>query len=313
MTTAIEFRGVTKTYGHSVEALKDVSFSVAPGEVCGFLGPNGAGKTTSISILMGFLFPNSGEVRVLDCEPGDVRAKAQIGFLPENFAFYKFLTGPKLLALHLALSGRQVADPDSLITGLLEQVKLADKERLPISRYSRGMVQRLGLAQALIGEPHLLVFDEPTSGLDPAGRKEVLDLVQSFKHAGKTVFFSSHILHEVEQICDRVIIIDRGRLVCAGRLDELLRTGSRVEIVVDQLPEDAASAAAECGAEIDRAAQGIRVLIDAGRKRQVIESLWAAGCDVVRVNPLKDSLEEVFLNRVGGDHENPGSGLDHVS
>jgi ABC-2 type transport system ATP-binding protein len=249
---------------------------------------------------MGLLFPNSGEVRVLDYEPGDVRAKAQIGFLPENFAFYKFLTGPKLLALHLALSGRRVTDPFGLIAGLLAQVKLAGYESLRISRYSRGMVQRLGIAQALIGEPQLLIFDEPTSGLDPAGRKEVLDLVHSLKQSGKTIFFSSHILPEVEQICDRIVIIDRGRLIRSGRLDELLRSGGHVEIVVDQLPEDAERAAAERGAEIDRGAQGVRILVEASLKREVIESLWTAGCDVIRVNPLKDSLEEFFLNLVGG-------------
>jgi ABC-2 type transport system ATP-binding protein len=305
VTTAIEFEGVTKVYkrvfrDERIEALKEVTFAVSPGEVCGFLGPNGAGKTTSIGILMGFLFANSGQVRVLDYAPGDIRAKEQIGFLPENFSFYRFLTGPKLLALHLTLSGRRVPDPFGLIEGLFAQVKLAGYESLHIARYSRGMVQRLGIAQALIGDPQLLVFDEPTSGLDPAGRKEVLDLVQSLKQQGKTVFLSSHILTEVEQICDRVVIIDRGRLVRAGRLEDILSAGARVEVVVDQLPEEAEAAAASCGAEIDRGSHGIRLLVEAGRKRELIQTLWAAGCDVVRVNPVKDTLEEVFLNLVGG-------------
>jgi ABC-2 type transport system ATP-binding protein len=305
VSAAIEFADVTKVYKRAfgeerVDALKAVSFSVAPAEVCGFLGPNGAGKTTSIGILMGFLFPDAGEVRVLDYPPGDVRAKAQIGFLPENFAFYRFLTGPKLLALHLALSGRRAADPAGLIAGLMAQVNLAGHESLRIARYSRGMVQRLGIAQALIGDPQLLVFDEPTSGLDPAGRKEVLDLVNTLKQAGKTVFLSSHILPEVEQICDRVIIIDRGRLVRAGRMEEILHAGTRVEIFVDQLSEEAERVAAERGAEIGRGPHGIRLLVEAGRKRELIETLWAAGCDVVRLNPVKDTLEEVFLNLVGG-------------
>jgi ABC-2 type transport system ATP-binding protein len=304
VTAAIEFSAVTKVYKRwfseeHVEALKDVSFAVWPGEVCGFLGPNGAGKTTSIGILMGFLFPNSGRVRVLDYDPGDIRAKEQVGFLPENFAFYRFLTGPKLLAFHLALSGRRVPDTFGLIAGSLAQVKLAGYESLRIARYSRGMVQRLGIAQALIGDPQLLVFDEPTSGLDPSGRKEVLDLVRSLKQAGKTVFLSSHILPEVEQICDRVLIIDRGRLVRSGRLDEILRPGGRVEIVVDHLPEEIARAAAERGAEIDRGPHGIRLLVDAARKRETIETLWAAGCEVLRLNPVKDTLEDVYLKLVG--------------
>ncbi len=305
MTPAIEFTNVTKVYKRvfseeRIEALTDISFSVAAGEACGFLGPNGAGKTTSIGIIMGFLFPDSGQVHVLDYEPGDTRAKAQVGFLPENFAFYRFLTGPKLLALHLALSGRSVANPTALIAELLAKVGLAGHESLRISRYSRGMVQRLGIAQALIGDPQLVVFDEPTSGLDPAGRKEVLDLVTSLKHAGKTVFFSSHILPEVEQICDRVVIINHGRLVRAGRLDEILRSSVRVEIVVDQLSEDAERAAVEHGAEVVRGDHGTRLLVDSARKRELIETLWAAGSDVVRVNPLKDTLEEVFLHLVGG-------------
>ena len=137
-------------------------------------------------------------------------------------------------------------------------------------------------------------------GLDPAGRKEVLDLIQTLKQAGKTVFLSSHILPEVEQICDRVVIIDRGRLVRTGRLDEILRAGIRVEIVVDQLSEDAERAAIEHGAEVDRGPHGIRLLADAARKRELIETMWAAGSDVVRVNPVRDTLEEVFLKVVGG-------------
>jgi ABC-2 type transport system ATP-binding protein len=305
VTPAIEFTGVTKVFKRifseeRIEALRDVSFSVPPGEVCGFLGPNGAGKTTSIGILMGFLFPNSGRVRVLDCEPGDVRAKAQTGFLPENFAFYKFLTGPKLLALHLTLSGRRVESAERLIGGLLAKVGLAGYESLRIAKYSRGMVQRLGIAQALIGEPQLLVLDEPTSGLDPAGRKEVLDLLHALKQEGKTVFLSSHILPEVEQICDRVVIIDRGRLVRTGLMEEILHTGGRVEIVVDQLPEAAGQDAAARGALIERGPQGVRLLVEPGLKRETIETLWAAGCDVVRVNPVKNTLEDVFLKVVGG-------------
>src|SRR5262245_50840223 len=146
MTSAVEFSAVSKTYKRifrqeRIEALKDISFNISPGEVCGFLGPNGAGKTTSIAILMGFLFPNAGGVRVFDYPPGDLRAKAQIGVLPENFAFHKFLTGPRLLALHLTLSGRNVSDPGALIAGLFAKVKLAGYESLQIGRYSRGMVQ----------------------------------------------------------------------------------------------------------------------------------------------------------------------------
>ena len=237
-------------------------------------------------------------MRVLGAEPGDIGAKQQIGFLPENFAFYRYLTGPKLLQFHLALSGRKVPNPAGLIAHLMYQVKLYGYESLAISKYSRGMVQRLGIAQALLGDPQLLVLDEPTSGLDPAGRKEVLDLLVAMKQEGKTVLLCSHILPEVEQICDRVVILDRGKLVRAGRLDEMLETGGRVEIAVDTLTEETERVAVERGALIDRGAHGIRLFVDEARKRETIEFLWGQGCDVLRVNPVKGSLEEVFLNLV---------------
>ncbi|HUP05469.1 MAG TPA: ABC transporter ATP-binding protein, partial [Bryobacteraceae bacterium] len=180
MPPAIEFREVSKTFHNRFSeewttALSSVSFQAAQGEVCAFLGPNGAGKTTGIHILMGFLRPDSGEARVLGYEPGDIRAKQQIGFVPENFAFYRYLTGPQLMRMHLALAGRP--EDDGLIAELLAKVKLSGYEHLKIGKYSRGMVQRLGIAQALLADPALLVLDEPTSGLDPAGRKEVRQLL----------------------------------------------------------------------------------------------------------------------------------------
>jgi ABC-2 type transport system ATP-binding protein len=302
---AIEFRNVTKVYrrrfaGQEIPALYDVSFDVFAGEVCAFLGPNGAGKTTSISILMGFLFADSGEIRVLGYGPGDVRAKQQIGFLPENFAFYKYLNAEKLLKFHFALSGGKPEDADKLIRELLYTVKLQGYESLKIGKYSRGMVQRLGIAQALLSSPQLIVLDEPTSGLDPAGRKEVRDLISSLKAAGKTVFLSSHILSEVEQICDRAIIIDRGRMVRAGTMDELLGSSDRVEILASQLPEQMEPVFLEWGATVERGPHGVRIAIDVIRKREVAEMLWAAGSDVISITPMRSSLEELFLKLVGG-------------
>ena len=206
---AIEFRNVSKSFrrraaGQTIPALSGVSFEVAHGEVCAFLGPNGAGKTTTINVLMGFLYADAGRVVVLGHLPGDVRAKRRIGFLPENFAFYKHLNAPKLLRFHLRLAGLG-AESEALIPELLRKVKLYGYEELKIGKYSRGMVQRLGVAQALLSDPQLLILDEPTSGLDPAGRKEVRDLILSLKAAGKTIFLSSHLLAEVEQTCDRGI------------------------------------------------------------------------------------------------------------
>jgi ABC-2 type transport system ATP-binding protein len=294
---AIEFRNVSKSF-RTVPALSGVSFEVADGEVCAFLGPNGAGKTTSINVLMGFLYPDSGEVLVLGQLPGDVRAKRRIGFLPENFAFYKHLNAPRLLRFHLQLAGLG-PEGDVLIPELLRKVKLCGYEELKIGKYSRGMVQRLGIAQALLSDPQLLVLDEPTSGLDPAGRKEVRELILSLKAAGKTIFLSSHLLAEVEQTCDRVIIIDRGRVVRAGRLDELLGRDDRVEIVVDHLPAAVEQLLADRGVSVARDLQIVRLTVDTALKREVAEILWGAGCDVISLNRVRNTLEDLFLKLVG--------------
>ena len=302
-TPAIEFSGVNKTYqrrfgGVPIAALSNISFEVARGEVCAFLGPNGAGKTTSMNILMGFIYATSGHSRVFGYEPGDVRAKQRIGFLPENFAFYRYLNAEKLLQFHLRLSGRQLPDPAALIASLLAKVKLDTYKGLKIGKYSRGMVQRLGIAQALLGDPELLVLDEPTSGLDPAGRKEVRDLILALKAEGKTIFLSSHILSEVEQICDRVIIIDRGHMVRSGSMREMLAEENRVEIVVDRLPEELEPAVKEQGAAVEREAHRVRIAVDIAQKRAVAEMLWAGGCDVISLTPMKSSLEDTFLKLV---------------
>jgi len=302
MPAAIEFQNVTKTYGRrfrreTVAALSCVSFEAGAGEVCAFLGPNGAGKTTSIGLLMGFHFADSGQIRVLGCAPGDVRAKAQIGFLPENFAFYKFLTGPKLLRMNLALAGgRSTASPD-LIPELLAKVRLQGYEHLRIGKYSRGMVQRLGIAQALLSDPQLLILDEPTSGLDPAGRKDILDLLAALKAEGKTVFLSSHILPEVEQICDRVVIRDHGRLVRSGRLREMIAS-DRIRIVANGITPELEQTARERGAAVEHGPNGVRILVDPASVREMAEALWSNGCSVVSINPVESSLEEVFLRLV---------------
>jgi ABC-2 type transport system ATP-binding protein len=301
---ALEFQNVTKTYrrwlgGQQLAALSQVSFSVAEGEVCAFLGPNGAGKTTSVSILMGFLYADRGRIRVLGFEPGSVHAKKRIGFVPENFAFYKHLNAEKLLRFHARLAGVAEEKRMALIPDLIAKVGLSAYGQLKIGRYSRGMVQRLGIAQSLLGDPELLILDEPTSGLDPSGRKEVRDLILSLKAAGKTIFLSSHLLSEVEQICDQAVIIDRGRVVRAGGMNTLLVTGDQVEIIASTLPEDFEAVLREWGATIERNAGDVRMVIAGGRKREVVERLWLAGSDVLRLNPVKSSLEDLYMKLVG--------------
>ena len=301
---ALEFQDVTKTYrrwlgGQQVAALSQVSFSVAEGEVCAFLGPNGAGKTTSISILMGFLYADWGRIRVLGFEPGDVRAKKRIGFVPENFAFYKHMNAEKLLRFHAKLAGVAEDNAATLIPDLIAKVGLSSYGKLKIGRYSRGMVQRLGIAQSLLGDPELLILDEPTSGLDPSGRKEVRDVILSLKTAGKTIFLSSHLLSEVEQVCDQAVIIDRGRVVRAGTMKTLLDTGDQVEIVATTLPEELEMVLREWGATVKRGAQTVSIVASGARKREIVERLWLAGSDVLRLNPVKGSLEDLYMKLVG--------------
>jgi ABC-2 type transport system ATP-binding protein len=302
VAAVIEFQSVTKIYKRifseeKLAALSDVSFEMMPGQVCAFLGPNGAGKTTSISMLMGFFFPTSGQIRVFGRPPGDLAAKEQIGFLPENFAFHKFLTAPKLLRFHLQLAGRNPDGTGTLIPDLLDKVKLKGYENLKIGKYSRGMVQRIGIAQALLCDPKLIVLDEPTSGLDPAGRREVLQLLLQLKAQGKTIFLSSHILPEVEQIADHVIIINRGEMVRSGSLRELLAADGQVEIIADRVPTELMQSTLH-GAIIEPARQGVRLLVESARKRETVAALWAAGCDVIAMTPQRSTLEELFLKEV---------------
>jgi len=312
---ALEFQNVTKTYrrwpgGQQVAALSRVSFSVAEGEVCAFLGPNGAGKTTSISILMGFLYADWGRIRVLGFEPGDVRTKKRIGFVPENFAFYKHLSAQKLLHFHARLAGVAEENAATLIKDLIAKVGLSSYGKLKIGRYSRGMVQRLGVAQSLLGDPELLILDEPTSGLDPSGRKEVRDVILSLKAAGKTIFLSSHLLSEVEQVCDQAVIIDRGRVVRAGMMKTLLETGDQVEIVATTLPEQLEAELRAWGATVKHliapnvsglnvSVPSVSIVASGARKREIVERLWLAGSDVLRLNPVQGSLEDLYMKLVG--------------
>lgn len=285
--------------GVEVPALTNASFSVMPGEVCAFLGPNGAGKTTSISLLMGFFYADYGEIRVLGYEPGDVRGKKEIGFLPENFAFYKHLNAERLLKLHGELAGLPPESTRRRCEELLWKVKLNGYESLKIGRYSRGMVQRLGLAQALLASPQLLVLDEPTSGLDPSGRKDVRELLAGLQEQGKTVFLSSHLLSEVEQICDRVIIISRGRVVKTGRMQELLVAGDRVEIVASGISPEIEARIRENGGSVTAGEGEVVIHVVLAEKRAVAEALWAGGWDVIQIVPQRNSLEELYMSTVG--------------
>ena len=225
----VETHNLRKTFGETV-AVDSLTLSVGAGEVFGFLGPNGAGKTTTVKMLLGLVEPTSGEARLLDHRPGDPSIMGRVGFLPEQFRFPSWLTAADFLDVHGRLYGLPAAERRARIPRLLERVGLADRARSKLGEYSKGMMQRVGLAQALLNDPALVFLDEPTSGLDPLGRREVRDLIHELRAAGVTVFLNSHFLSEVEVTCDRVAIVKRGRVVRIGTLAELTRQTTEGEI-----------------------------------------------------------------------------------
>src|SRR5271167_5004797 len=236
--TAIDILGLEKTYSVGFWrktprcALRPLHLAVEEGEIFGFLGPNGAGKTTTLKLLMGLVYPTSGSARILGSEVNDPRMKAQIGFLPEQPYFYDYLTAAELLEYYAQLSGVAAKDRKRHVNEVLGRVGLPDVSGMQLRKFSKGMLQRVGIAQAILHNPRVLFFDEPMSGLDPMGRREVRDLMVQLKQRGKTVFFSTHILSDAESLCDRVAIIHRGELRGVGAVADLTSSvEGKVEIV----------------------------------------------------------------------------------
>lgn len=232
--TTISFKGISKTFKEGigrkkVVALRSLDLNIGKGEVFGFLGPNGAGKSTSIKVLLNLIRPDSGRATILGRVVADRRVRQLVGYLPENPYFYDYLNADELLWFGGRSSGMSAADLRNKIPALLERVGLLEARKRPLRTYSKGMVQRAGLALALIHDPAVVILDEPMSGLDPVGRKMVGDLILDLKHQGKTVFFSSHILNDIERFCDRIGIIAGGRLRLVGELDKAVPAGETLE------------------------------------------------------------------------------------
>src|SRR5438067_5117213 len=239
MQAQVRAEALSKTYrvgffARRVRAVEDLSFEVRAGEIFGLLGPNGAGKTTALKMLLGFVKPTSGHAFIAGQRVGTVASRRQLGYLPENPALYEFLRGDEYLVFAGRLCGLSRADARKRTVELLERVGLDGRADRPIRKFSKGMVQRLALAQALIGDPPIVILDEPMSGLDPIGRKDVRDLILQLRDDGRTVLFSTHILSDVEAICDRVGIMVEGRLTDCGSLTDLVAPGARsVELTID--------------------------------------------------------------------------------
>lgn len=300
---AIETRGLRKTYG-DVVAVADLTLSVRQGEVFGFLGPNGAGKSTTVKMLTGLVRPSSGEARLLGRRLGDREARRQIGYLPELFRFHDWLSAREFLDVHGRLAGMSREERRQRIPEVLELVGLAGREDDRLRTFSKGMQQRAGLAQALLHRPRLVFLDEPTSALDPIGRRIVRDVIRELRASGVTVFLNSHLLSEVELVCDRVAILNRGVVVAAGRLDELRPQGVSVSLRLGGWSAAVEAVLREFGTVDGREDLGggvalVRLQLPAEEAvAGLVERLVAAGAAVYEVTPRRETLEELFVSLV---------------
>jgi ABC-2 type transport system ATP-binding protein len=301
----IETRALRKQYGPTL-AVADLSLSVGRGEVFGFLGPNGAGKTTSIKMLLALVQPSAGSGQVLGAPIGDRKARARIGFLPEHFRFHETLSARELLRFHGRLYGLRGADLDARIDRLLTRVDLLDAADRPLRGYSKGMLQRAGLAQALLNDPQLVFLDEPTSGLDPLGRLLVRSIIDELRADGVSVFLNSHLLGEVEATCDRVAFVKRGRVVSDMRLRDAPLVLD-LELHVTPADESVRTGLTAFGTDVRLQDDGAVVmrLNSESRVPDVVEWLVARHVKVRAVHPRRQSLEELFVSVMGED-ERPG-------
>ncbi len=296
---AVETRELRKEYGAKV-AVESLTLTVRQGEVFGFLGPNGAGKSTTMKMLMGLVFPTSGAMGLLGRPIGDVAVKRRVGFLPEQFRFHEWMQAGEFLDFHGQLYGMGRAERRRRIPEVLELVGLEGEGRNRLKTFSKGMLQRIGLAQAVMNNPALVFLDEPTSALDPVGRREVRDVIARFRSQGMTVFLNSHILSEVEHVCDRCAIIDHGRVVRLGTMRELLAEELTVDITLDGIAPDVWGAL-DGGATlvgIENRTLTIRVP-DEEVIPPLVDRLVRAGAKVYAVAPHRRTLEDVFMEAIG--------------
>lgn len=298
---ALAFNDVSKHYrgffrSQWVTALRNFSLRVERGEIFGFLGPNGAGKTTAMHLAIGLMFPSSGRGEMLGHAFGHAPTRRRVGFLAENVSLYH-RSAAKLVRFYGALNGMRDPQLRQRTTEMLKELELTDAADRNAGRFSRGMLQRVGLAQAFVNDPDLLILDEPASALDPLGRMRVREILMRAREAGKTVFLSSHLLSEVEQICDRLAIVIKGRVARVGTLAELLESQDRFVITAKGIDALMFEGSQQNGF--------IKITVPALTQRRMIEKIWLAGGEVIAVNPIRRTLEDLFVelaNQNGGGH-----------
>jgi ABC-2 type transport system ATP-binding protein len=303
--TVVRVDGIVKDFrpGFGIRkrrVLHGISFSVRENEIFGFVGPNGSGKTTTLKVLMGLIRPTGGRAQILGCDVGETAFRRHVGFLPENPYFYDFLTGREILRFYARLSGmprRRIADRVDL---LLEWVGLTHAADARLRTYSKGMLQRVGIAQALVHDPTVVFLDEPMSGLDPIGRKEIRDLILRLRADGKTVLMNTHILPDVEMVCDRVAIIVRGRIRHEGAIDRFLGEAERAaDLVLAGLPPEVPAQLEEVfGAQLRGVGDRVEIRVDEKHVQGVLHAALSAGGSVISLTPHRESLESIFLHAV---------------
>jgi ABC-2 type transport system ATP-binding protein len=277
-------------------ALRPLRLTIEEGEVFGFLGPNGAGKTTTLKLLMGLVFPTAGTARILGMDLDNPRVHSEIGFLPEQPYFYDHLTARELLNYYAQLSGVPAKERSARVEQMLARVGMSDSAGTQLRKFSKGMLQRVGLAQAILHDPKLVFLDEPMSGLDPMGRREVRDLIQQLRHEGKTVFFSTHILSDAEALCDRVGIIHQGELLGVGAVADLTsQTQGKVEIIfyAPRVPADLTSLGAEARVSGDM----VNAVLPEERQDAALEVLRRERLRLISLTPVRSSLEEYYIQK----------------
>lgn len=298
---AIETEALSKRFG-DYTAVRSLDLSVPRGEVFGFLGPNGAGKTTTIMMLLGNLRPTSGRAQLLGNPIGHVKTRSRVGFLPEKFQFHDFLTAAEFLHMHGKLVGLSAAERTRRIPLALERVGLKDRAQSKIRTFSKGMQQRIGLAQAVLHAPELVILDEPTSALDPLGRRDVRDIVSDLRKEGCTVLLNSHLLSEIEMTCDRVAIIRRGEVAVQGTMQQLLAFSSTVEIEVQGLNDAALNALRGIAAKLKFDRLPIEKLVAWVHREEDIAEIARVivqnGCRLNALIPRRETLEELFVRTI---------------
>ena len=308
---AIRTEALTKHYKvgfwrpRPYRALDGLTLHVGTGEVFGFLGPNGAGKTTTLKLLMQLMYPTSGYAEILGRPVGDTQVKRRIGYLPENPYFYDYLTAEELLDYFSSLFGYSAADRHARTSRLLDEVGIGAERRLQLRKFSKGMLQRVGIAQALINDPEVVFLDEPMSGLDPLGRREIRELILRLRDRGCTVFFSSHVLADAEALCNRVAVVANGRLVTSGSISDIVAFQIRGwELVVRDISGAALErATTACGVTRVRQIDGGRYALELPPEptpEHILASLISDGAHLVSLNPVRETLEDFFVRQVGG-------------